>query len=44
MIRSKNDGVIVRDLRLIQNAKGSVREFVRADDPDFPSFGQVHIR
>ncbi|SHM95676.1 polysaccharide biosynthesis C-terminal domain-containing protein [Roseibium suaedae] len=37
------DGVYVRDLRLITNPKGSVREFVRRDDPDFPGFGQVHI-
>lgn len=37
------DGAYVRGLRVVRNAKGTVRECLRADDGDFPGFGQVHV-
>lgn len=37
------DGAYRRDLRLVRNDRGTVREFIRADDADFPGFGQVHV-
>jgi dTDP-4-dehydrorhamnose 3,5-epimerase len=37
------DGVSLRLLRMVSNARGKVREIVRADDADFPGFGQVHV-
>lgn len=37
------EGVSLRALRMVSNERGKVREIVRADDTDFPGFGQVHV-
>lgn len=37
------EGAYRRDLRIVRNDRGVVREFIRADDEDFPGFGQVHL-
>lgn len=37
------DGVTVTELKLLPNAMGRLMEVQRADDPDFPGFGQAYI-
>ncbi|MGH7857693.1 MAG: dTDP-4-dehydrorhamnose 3,5-epimerase family protein [Candidatus Binatia bacterium] len=37
------EGVIVRSLRLVPNARGRLMEVQRRDDPYFPGFGQVYV-
>ncbi len=36
-------GVVVKDLKLLPNAKGRLMEVQRADEADFPGFGQVYV-
>jgi dTDP-4-dehydrorhamnose 3,5-epimerase len=35
-------GVAVRDLKLLANERGRLMEIQRADEPDFPGFGQAY--
>lgn len=37
------EGVKVKPLRLLPNERGRLMEIQRADDPDFPGFGQVYV-
>jgi dTDP-4-dehydrorhamnose 3,5-epimerase len=37
------DGVVLRPLKLLPNARGRLMEVQRNDEPDFPGFGQVYV-
>ena len=36
-------GVVVNDLKLLPNDRGRLMEIQRADEPDFPGFGQAYV-
>lgn len=37
------DGVVVKPLKLLPNARGRLMEVQRRDDAEFPGFGQVYV-
>ena len=37
------DGVVVKPLKLLPNARGRLMEVQRCDDPEFPGFGQAYV-
>jgi len=37
------DGLLVKDLKVIPDARGRLMEILRRDDPTFEEFGQVYI-
>jgi dTDP-4-dehydrorhamnose 3,5-epimerase len=43
MAESDIAGVVVTELKLLPNARGRLMEVQRADDADFPGFGQAYV-
>jgi dTDP-4-dehydrorhamnose 3,5-epimerase len=43
MANDRIDGVVITTLKLVANERGRLMELQRADDPDFPGFGQAYV-